>query len=452
MRDESPQIQGDSQKLRASTAGTTLGDFDCRRYGDEWEFTWLQHQITVRVSRVREMAMGVHAEMGIYNSSNGPIDWGGINLVSTTQRETRVKQLLKTHPRLDWRGILDRTCRKVVEQHRAGEPVVELQPHTAAARRFLVDKIVPAGQISGVFAPGGDGKSLFGLALALAVSTGTALPCGIKATQRANVLLTDWEADQQDHETRLEALARGLEIKRPSGIFYRRMHRPLVDDAARVRSEIARRQIGLVIVDSYGPAAGLGPEGADACIPFMSALGSFAPASSLVFTHVSKAGAEQRTGAATPYGSVYFINLCRTIWELRRSEDQDSDALVIGLFHRKANQTKLFPPMGLRFEFGGDGAIRIKAHDITERTDLLARTSLGYRLQELLRSGARTTDELAEGADSALETVSRTLRRLHRRGKVVPLEIGGKGRGDKQQWGLVHMAEKADSQKADSRT
>jgi hypothetical protein len=101
--------------------------------------------------------------------------------------------------------------------------------------------------------------------------------------------------------------------------------------------------------------------------------------------------------------------------------------LVLGAFHRKVNRGRLLPPFGLRFEFG-DGAIRLQPHDVGEQADLLARTSIAYRIQKALAVAALDADALAEQSEAGKETVKRTLRRLADQGRVV--------RVDATRWGL----------------
>ena len=68
----------------------------------------------------------------------------------------------------------------------------------------------------------------------------------------------------------------------------------------------------------------------------MNALWSFAGTTRLVLAHVSKAAADQLSGAARPYGSVFVRNLARSAWELRRAEEAGPDELLIAAYHRKS--------------------------------------------------------------------------------------------------------------------
>jgi hypothetical protein len=135
---------------------------------------------------------------------------------------------------------------------------------------------------------------------------------------------------------RVHAIGRGLGVDLPPGaILYRPMHRALADDAPRLRADLARHRVGFVIVDSLAPAAGVEPESADSTIRAMNALRSFTGTTRLVLAHVSKAAADQASGAARPYGSVFVRNLARSAWELRRAEEAGGDELLVAAYHRK---------------------------------------------------------------------------------------------------------------------
>jgi hypothetical protein len=310
--------------------------------------------------------------------------------------------------------------------------VVPLVPQRAVAeRRYLVPKLLLAGETNLLYADGGHGKSWLALALAAAVSTGTALPGGLRPTATLPVLLLDWESDQAEHADRLASYLEGLlgEHVIPR-LYYRPMERALADEIATVRTEAARLKAGLVIVDSAAPACGSEPEGSDAAIRLMNALRGLAPATRLVLAHVSKASAESR-GLSRAFGSVFMTNLARNAWELRRAEEDGSTDLILAAFHRKSNAGPLLPPLGFRLAFA-DGMTTLHAHDLREAPDLAARASLAYRIRAALAAGAQTAAILAETIEASEDSVARTLRRLTAKGVLVQL-------GDRKPftWGLA---------------
>ncbi len=369
-----------------------------------------------------------------------------VNLCSLTDRERLIRGLQRRakdsekNPVRDWDGMIEHLVREALAWYRQGAPIVELEPARSAASRLLVEPLLPQGETTVLFGDGGGGKSLFGLTVALGVATGTILPGRLRHTHTAPVLYLDYESCQEEHAERLDSLIRGFGVSHSGGIHYRPMTRALADDAEFLRTQIARLKIGLVIVDSYGPACGLEPETAEAAIRTLNALRSFAPVTRLVIAHVSKAAADQRTGPSRPFGSVYVSNLARSVWECRRADaDGDQARLTIGLYHRKNNRGSLHTPLGYRFEFD-DELIRIRSTDITDQPDLLARTSQPFQVQHLLKSGPRTAERIAEDLDITENTVRKILNRLHRAKRVVIVDFEGEGRKRKQIWGLAAPA------------
>ena len=409
---------------------------EIQRDGDEFTFLWHDHGIGIGFTQLREGSDGIHGEITVHASGLGSLHWGRLNLASTSAREGLVKKLHEVHPIDLWRAFLETACRTVAERLRQGQPIVSLEPVAAPTTRQLIERLLPLGETSVIFGDGGTGKSLLALSVTVAVSSGIPLPGGLRPTQEAApVLLLDWESCQEEQNERLAGLLSGFGLSAAPGIYYRPMARGLADDAAYLRAEISRLKIGLVIVDSLGPACGAEPESADSAIRVMNALRSFVPATRLVIAHVSKASADQRSGSARPFGSVYVQNLARSVWEMRRAQDDGGDDLAVGLFHRKVNRGRLHSPIGLRFEFGR-GVIRVVPSDIGEQPELLARTSLSYRIQRALAAGMRTTAELSEELEAPEVSVRKTCYRLQQNLVIVRLGGAQGGRGKEAQWGL----------------
>jgi hypothetical protein len=210
------------------------------------------------------------------------------------------------------------------------------------------------------------------------------------------------------------------------------MTRPLAEEAAGIRTEIGRHQVGLVIADSLAPACGAEPEGADAAVRAMNALRSFGHTTRLVLAHVSKASADQRAGSIKPFGSVFVQNLARNVWELRGTQDEDSDELRVGLFHRKVNGSRLLSATGLQLAFAPD-RILLAPVDIAREPDLVAHASLPKRIMAVLASGALTVEEIVEAVGAKEASVAAKLRTLKGKGAVLRLENDERGRG---RWGL----------------
>lgn len=429
------------EELEALVASTPAWDGrplddgpDETREGDDVTFRWAEHAVEICVSACHEGSEGLHAEITV-QAHGAELHWSRLNLTSTPAREGLRKKLDEAAPAVPWRELLERVCRRAATLAREGEPVVELRLVVAAREPYLVEPFAPRGETSLLFGDGGAGKSLLLTVLALAVATGKTLPGGIRPTLMGPVLLVDYETCREEKEEIVAHLAAGLGIHAGDlggRIHYHAMSRALADEGRRLRADVMRLGVVLLGVDSAGPAAGSEPESADSAIRLMNTLRSVGAVTRMMVAHLTKVAADQR-GPARPIGSVYYQNIARSVWELRRSAEDTDDDLVIGLYHRKVNRGRLHAPLSLRFHFEPD-RITMHSADLAEAPDLLARTSLPHRIRAILASGAQPTQAVVEGLDAAEATVTRTLRRLAVKNQII--RIGPTPAGGQVLWGL----------------
>lgn len=401
--------------------------------GDEGVLTWAETEVEIRMIGAREHSEGVTAECAV-RLRGVDVHWGRLNLASTSAREQLVKKLGLVEPGVAWREYLELACRRVADHVRTGEPLVALCPAPRpAAQRDLVAGVLPIGETSVLYGDGDAGKGWLALLMAVAVTTGTALP-HLRPTRRvARVLYLDWESSRMDLEARLDGLCRGLRLTLPPGaILYRPMSRALADEAPRLRADVAREGVEFVIVDSFGPACGAEPESADATIRAMNALRSFEGTTRLVVAHVSKLAADQPKGATRPYGSVFVRNLARSAWEVRRADDVLDD-LVTAAYHRKHNAGRRSAAFALRFAFdAAAGTVAVHSSPLGDTPDLLARAPLAARILAALTTGADTVEALAERLEAKLTSVRKTCERLAVKGLLVQV-----GDARPYKWGLA---------------
>ncbi len=404
--------------------------YHLERHGDEFLIRWPAHRVECSLTGLRDHSDGIAGELAV---SHGGVElhWGRLGLASTQTREGVVRKLNSILPDIPWRTIIEAACRATVRALRASSTTVTLHGRRTTGPRHLVVPLLPLHQTAVIVADGGSGKGFLSTALALAVAHEAHLPSGLYATARVPVLYLDWESDPDDFDDRIYLLSRGLELT-DAGIHYRRMVRPLAEEAPVLRAEVSRLGGGFVIVDSLAPASGPEPEGADAAIRTHNAIRSLGAVTTLCLAHVSKATADQR-GPARPFGSVFVQNLARSVWEMRR--DTESDDLLTCLYHRKVNRGRLHPPIALRFRFT-DEAITLSRAELEEAPDLLARTSASMQILSALRTGAAKGGQVAEVTGLSMDTVTRTLRRLAKADKVVRLSDDHGSKGHEISWGL----------------
>jgi AAA domain len=412
-----------AQWLAAQQAATPLqfqnaatSEPELIREGLDLALVWPAERIRFALAAVRDGRSGVTGELTVTHAGRR-LHWGAFSLASATARETLRKKLEQAAPDVSWGEYLEEVCVRLTAASRDGEPIVELTGRPTAPTLELMPGFLYEGDITLCFADGDTGKSMFALAIGVAVKSGVVLPCGLRCALRLPVAYLDYETTRDTHEHRLGLLSAGLGID-PPAIFYKRMFRPLADEASALAPELVRRHVGLVIVDSMIFALA-GGEGAfhEPVTAFYNALRLFAPAASFVLSHVTAADA--RSGApARPYGGAFAHNGPRLCWEAKRDLEV-TDATAVAFTCTKANNQPRRPePFGLRF-VPGPGRITIEPFDLTEATaTVTAGASVTYRVRLALARGIGTPEAIAEDLPARLDTVKRTLRRLRKAGQA----------------------------------
>jgi hypothetical protein len=329
-----------------------------------------------------------------------------------------VKRLAR-NLKIDWDTILTYVTSLSLEASRRGDPAVEVWPNDSDTLEveYLLKPLLYLNHPSIVFGDYGSCKSLVGLVVAAVCQ----LPfrdnaLGLIAPEESTpCLFLDYEDDQGSFRKRWSALQRGLGIS-PMPILYRRMITALPDSVDQLRSIIEDNKVKLLIVDSLGPAARGNLNDPEPAIKYHAALRQLG-VTSLSLAHTAK---DQVTKRRTIFGSVYFTNLARSIWEAKAEQETGEDIATISLKHTKANLSRLHLPLGYRFTFT-DNTISIAKADL-HGTGLSGELPLPWQIKNLLKSGPLAVKEIAEQLGSGADTIGRTLRRLREKDQVVKLE------------------------------
>jgi DNA-directed RNA polymerase specialized sigma24 family protein len=399
--------------------------------GTRQEFYWEEEKIYALVSRIHEHSDGrTTAEVLLkVNRPDIPshIIHTQLNLLSARSKKQLIEEAEDRYPLPQgrWTNIVEQLCEGSLENYRKGKPAKEIWPvegEETPEAPFLIKPLLYKDKPTIIFGEGSTGKSY--LALTLGILTQLPYPdnpLGL-LPQRANVLYLDYEADETEFRKRLTLLGNGLGVS-PVPILYRECELPLVDDIDHLEQVVAEHEIGFIIIDSLGVAAGnANLNDAPTATAFYSALRRL-KVTSLIITHTSK---EERS-KATPFGSVYFTNLARSVFEVRRHQEREANEIAIDLVHIKNNQGPLLEHQGFKIEFKPDRATvtRMEPRTIPE---FLEKMSLKARITQLLKEeGKASSSDIAEMLDAPEETVRRTLNRY----KNIFVKIN-------RQWGLKH--------------
>jgi hypothetical protein len=363
------------------------------------------------VDRLTRSRGETHGELSVLcgmpgsRSADGHIHQARFSLSSTSARSSvsRVLAVRSGAPDIDWMDLLEDLCRRVLAAEREGDPIVRVGGLPVETREtYRLDQVLPQDQTTILYADGGTGKSTLAVAMAVSVETGiSVIPGWIPAKEP--VLYLDWEAGRASINRRVRGVAMGAHIPFVVTIDYLDCRRrgPLPGFVEEIARLVDRGHYGLVVVDSVGMASGSSSDGGDAnetAVRLFAAFG-YLGTTVLAIDHVNKTDADAEPGRKSrPYGSVYKSNLARATYELRRS----GESPVLGVYHTKANDSGLQPPVSLRVEHGDDGSITYTRLDASELpSDLERRMPLIERIARLLADQHLHERDIAEelGAD-----------------------------------------------------
>lgn len=410
--------------------------------GDQYISTWADEGIGIGFEHLKEGSDGLHAEISVQELSldggkGRHIHWGRLNLSSTTSRQSLAKALatrVKGEP-VDWVGLLEYACTKTAQTIREPAKVIDLskiEPQTTEL--YAVDPLITLHETNIIYGDGGSGKSLLALALGMAVADTQdeiTLPFPVVSKVHGPVLYLDFETCQDEQASRMHALTKGWGCCILPQVHYRPAFRSLADDIASIRADVQRLKVVLLVVDSMGPACGGEPEKAETVLQFMNALRSLGAVTRLVISHVSKGDLDKKR--ARIFGSVYARNLARSCWEVRASEEEQSDKLSLGLFHEKFNRGKRHKPFGLGFTWEAN-KLTLNAENVMDNPDLAPSASVAARIRDILKGGPMSIKDIAGDLDEPPNSIRQAVRRA---ADIIPFGEHYKGgRGKENQWTL----------------
>ena len=262
--------------------------------GGAYKLTWRDELITVDVDRVVEDSKyTVTGEILVRSNSPGMpshLHQARLNLTSTSARRTLANHLSERMNQVDWHAIIEQTCVKVLEKHREGEPVIRLSEHSVG--EGLKQRVVPIlqeNQATVNFGHGDTGKSFLSLYLGVLVATGH----GNNGfyPEPGNVMVLDYETDEDTIYDRVRMIANGLSLPIPSNVFYRYSHQTIAADIQAIQRHVLDKSVNLLIIDSATPAVGE-PESAQMTAEYFRALRSL-HITTLTIAHVAKSGVRQ---------------------------------------------------------------------------------------------------------------------------------------------------------------
>lgn len=377
--------------------------------GGVYSAKWPDDGVTMNLNRLKDDSRGgITAEIEIMNNKaiNPLVLQERYNLLSGRSRAGIANECEERFPDMvAWRTYIDSFSITVVRAHREGEPIVELKDLPAREGvRWRLEPLMFEGQPNLIFGDGGLGKSLFATYLSVLIA-------GAHVTNRltpepGNVLYLDYEASADEVRERHEGIAAGLDTATPS-LMYQFNHQPLVDRIQELQRIVADNNITFLVIDSAAAACGGEPELSKNAIPYFQALRSL-KITTLTIAHVSKAGGGKRG----PFGSVFWVNMPRSVWEVRKAQEMGKNNIDFSLWHTKVNVGRLLPPLAYRIRFEENtNQITFDDIEVKDSDELAKGLPLPHRIKNALEVGAMTSNDLADLLDVSPNTLRMTLSR-----------------------------------------
>jgi hypothetical protein len=395
---------------------------------DGVRLSWSQWNLVVDLTGFHGTAHGAAAELTVRTGFNGherTLTQGMLNLSSFTARQQLVRRLGELHDGDDdgpeWNTVIENACVQGLRAYRKGTPSESLEPlDDDQPAYFVCNPLIYARHATLIYGPGESGKSLFALFVGCLLSSGGQSASLAVRPDGHHVLYLDWELRAPEMRARVKQLRAGHPELTKSP-WHRSLHLPLSACIEEIRREVREKAIDIVIVDSLGPATGGEIERASDPVAFFNALNSL-ECSSLLIGHVAKPADEEKI--RTPYGSVYYYNLSRSIFEIRLVAEPDSDERVMMLNHRKNNLGRRLQPLGYRLTVTDEFA-RFEPCDPDAEPALQATLPLASRIRNLLEDGrARTAKQIADELGAKHSSVKTTLSNFAGRKWMM---LGGQG-------------------------
>lgn len=323
-----------------------------------WSFTWDHAHITltdVREGRDDTLYAEVTVDVLVPPSPGRIFGPARVNLLAPRSVSGVAKDCSDRDGTFDWGGALLQVVEAATRRWREGDPLVPLADIEDVGRpQFLVPPIVEADGVTVVFAPGGSGKSMLSLVVALTVATGAPQAGALfdgAATTSGPVAILDWESGPVVQKRRMERLAAGLMLDPPRNVLYRRETAPLHSTVDRLAERFEEEGVVFAVVDSLGLARGGAPEDAEATIRVFAAMRELG-VPVLAIDHLAKAQMDTKPGQRQAIGSVYTTNASRRAWAL--TGRSDGNATVVRVECTKVNDGLRPAPRAWRFIFDPD--------------------------------------------------------------------------------------------------
>lgn len=361
-------------------------------------FVWASWALHIGLTRFRDGGRGPTCELTASIQQQDKLKTltsATVSLSSLSVRESLAKRFKKLYDLPDWDTVIETVCVKGLQEFRRCEPLSYLNGQEAhTVESFVLNPLIYERHPTLIYGPGDSGKSFFALYCACLLSVGGS-ENGLACSDWP-VLYLDWELAYEEMNTRLTMLKAGHPSFKPVNVAYKRPTAPLADCLEEIRATITETGARVLIVDSLALAAGAELERAETAIRFHQAIRQLG-LPCLLLGHTAKNSEEK-----TPFGSVFFFNLARTVWEVRKSQEPDAGIYRFGLYHKKCNLGPRRSPLGFAVTIA-DGCCQVTTADLSEEPELRQGLPLQTQIETVLHGKSSMTARAIAGELGAKE-------------------------------------------------
>ena len=324
----------------------------------------------------------------------------------------------------DWERKVNNIALAVMNTCRANIPAIEIgvNPDITLKPDYVVEPILYKDLSNIIFGDYASLKSLTSMVLAYIAElpyadNGLGLEPADQETTTPCLWL-DYEGQNINFQKQWTGIQRGFIGDLEVPILYKEMTVPLADAIANVREDMAENNIKMVVIDSLGPAAGGNLNDPEPAIRYHQALRTLG-GTSLTLAHNAK---DPNLDSKSIFGSVFFSNLARSIWQCKADKEPMSNYAIVALKQVKASLSQIHQPIGLAFEFDEHAnTIFVTKTDLKD-TGLAGDIPLSLRIKDLLCGGAMPIKEITEALDAKENTLRTALHRLKKSGAIIQVE------------------------------
>lgn len=351
--------------------------------------------INICVSKIREQHNGDLRGQVTIRDGDVDLHQTMMNLSTDHSRNITANVMKTLNGNKPWTTIFSDMSREVINRLSQGQPLEIIKTdEEIPPEQYLLEPLLPFNEPTILFGLGGSGKSyladLIAICLLLRWSQN---PFGwkIKDNKHHNVLYLDWETNKDRVAKRAQRIVKGMNL--PHLFFgYRRCIAPLIDDLEAIQQLLMETKAGLVIIDSAGRACGGDLKDAAVVNTFFTALREL-DTSVLIIHHRSK---DDLNKNKTPFGSAYFENNARSVWQVEKEQQTGESELIISITNTKMNDAEKQKPVGIKVLFDNvNWTTRFEPVEL-KGTAFESHLPLWERIRDLLLEGARSEKEIAE--------------------------------------------------------